>query len=350
MEISEFVSVSGYEKVRQCFDEKTGLRSIIAVHNTALGNALGGTRLWPYENELQALKDVLRLSEGMTRKAAMANLNAGGGKGVIIASQDQKTKGLLEAYAEFVNSFEGLFSTGEDVGISAEDVKTMRKKTSHIFGLHDPSPFTASGVFHGIKRCAKHVYGSDNLEGRVIAIQGLGHVGSNLASLLWMEKADLIVTDIDKGPVENAMDGLNATAVAPSKIFSVECDIFVPCALGSILNSETIPQLKCRIVAGAANNQLAEEKHGYELLKKGILHAPDYIINAGGLIYVYMEKEEDPIRWMDIQRKIRKIADTLEEVITASEKSNEPPQVTADRLADREIRRAINAQDRSLWI
>jgi len=349
MEIRK-LAIPGYEEVRQCFDKETGLHSIIAIHNTILGNALGGTRLWPFENESEALNDVLRLSEGMTRKAAMANLDAGGGKAVIIANQGQKTKGLLEAYAEFVNSFEGLFSTGEDVGISTEDVKIVRKKTPHVFGLHDPSPFTASGVFHGIKRCAKHVYGSDNLEGRVIAIQGLGHVGSNLASLLWMEKVDLIVTDIDKDPMEKAIDELNVTVVAPSKIFSVECDIFVPCALGSILNSETIPQLKCKIVAGAANNQLAEEKHGYELLERGILHAPDYIINAGGLIYVYMEKREDTIRWWNVQQKIREIADTLEEVITVSEKFGEPPQVTANRLADRKIRRAADAQDRSCWI
>lgn len=347
------VIVPGYERIRWCFDKKTGLRSVIAVHNTVLGNALGGTRLWPFENESEALKDVLRLSEGMTRKAAMANLDVGGGKAIIIANQDQKTEELLKVYAEFINSFGGLFSTGEDVGFSAEDVKIMRKETPYVFGLHDPSPFTATGVFHGIRKCTEYIYGSKDLRGKTVAIQGLGHVGYNLALNLHADGANLIVTDINKDLMKRAGREFEVATVEPDKIFSAKCDIFAPCALGAILNDETIPQLKCKIVAGAANNQLAEERHGYELLKRGILYAPDYIINAGGLIHVYREKKEGIVGWemiVDIQQRVRKIADTIEEVVITSEKCGEPPQVTADRLADNKIRLATNAQDRRCWI
>jgi len=343
------IEVPNYEDVRQCFDEETGLHSIIAIHNTTLGKALGGTRLWPFENESEALKDVLRLSQGMTRKAAMADLASGGGKGVIIANQNQKTEKLLIAYAKFVNSFDGLFLTGEDVGISQIDVVTMRAETPHIFGIRDPSIFTAAGVFRSIKKCAKYLYGNGDLRNRTIAIQGVGHVGYNLALDLLAEGAHLVITDIDKGLAERVADKLEIPNVEPERIFSVKCDIFVPCALGGILNKETIPKLKCKIVAGAANNQLAEESDGYELLKRDILYVPDYVINAGGLISVYMEKM-GMFEFPAIHHRVSKIAETVEKIITIAKECNEPPQITADRMADTKIRLAADAQNRSYWI
>ncbi|HEY6852986.1 MAG TPA: Glu/Leu/Phe/Val dehydrogenase dimerization domain-containing protein, partial [Gemmatimonadales bacterium] len=245
-------------------DPAAGYRGIIAIHNTQLGPALGGTRVWNYESDEAALIDALRLARGMTYKAAVAGLNLGGGKSVIIGDNKLKDREpLFRAHGRHVESLGGRYITAEDVGTSTADMEFIRAETSHVTGLMgksgDPSPVTAFGVYRGIKACARHRYGDDALRGKTIAIQGCGHVGYYLADLLYKEGAQLVVTDIDAARVKNVVDDFRARAVKPDEIYGVEADIFAPCALGGILNDQTIAQLQCEIVAGAANNQLAEE-------------------------------------------------------------------------------------------
>jgi len=283
----------------------------------------------------------------MTRKAAMANIYAGGGKGVIIASQKQKTEKLLRAYAKFVDHFNGRFSTGEDVGITVEDAKLMRKETPYVFGiLHDPSPFTALGVLRGMKVCANHVYGDQELSKLSIAIQGAGHVGQHLARDLFasgVPKDKLFISDINKELMRHVE--AVATWVPVEDILSIKCNIFAPCALGGIVNSETIPNLKCDIIAGSANNQLLDSKHGYELLKKGVVYAPDYVINAGGLLYVYSEMNNR----MDAG-SLTSISDSVKKIIETSKTCGEPTNVVADKLADDKIKGIEESQNRGYWV
>ncbi len=298
MKIFPEMKEHNHEQIVFGYDKDAGLRAIIAIHNTALGPALGGTRMWSYENEEQALNDALRLSRGMTYKAAAAGLNLGGGKGVIIGDPDKdKSEILFRAYGRLVEGLHGRFITGEDVGIGVRDVEFMGTETNYVVGISeslggggDPSPVTAHGVYYGMKACTEEVFGRSSLEGMRVAIQGLGHVGIHLAELLYNDKVKLFVTDLHEDRVEVAVAKFNATAIPAGDIYAVDAEIFAPCALGAIINEDTISKFKFKIIAGSANNMLAEEKkHGQMLKERDILYAPDYVINAGGLINVANE-------------------------------------------------------------
>ncbi len=329
-----------HEQVSLYADPAAGYRGIIAIHNTQLGPALGGTRVWNYESDEAALTDALRLARGMTYKAAVAGLNLGGGKSVIIGDNKLKDREpLFRAHGRHVESLGGRYITAEDVGTSTADMEFIRAETSHVTGLMgksgDPSPVTAFGVYRGIKACAKYRYGSDALAGKTIAMQGVGHVGYYLAELLYNEEARLIVTDIDPARVQRVVQEFKATAVALDAIYSQQADIFAPCALGAIINDETLPQLKVQIVAGAANNVLAEERHGDELEAKGILYAPDYVINGGGLINVNAE-----LHGWSLERahnKAGEIYDTILRVFDIAREHRIPSYLAADRLAEQRI-------------
>ncbi len=291
-------SFANHEQIVFCHDKDTGLKAIIAIHNTVLGPALGGTRMWSYKTDAEALNDVLRLSRGMTYKASISGLKLGGGKAVIFGdSKKDKTPEMFVKYGEFIESLNGKYITAEDVGTSTSDMVNVRKATKHVTGLPeemggggDPSPVTAYGVFMGMKAAAKKQWGSDKLNGKKIAIQGIGHVGENLVRLVSEEGAIIYITDINQEPLKAIAAKYKAEIVSPEAIYDLAMDIYAPCALGATLNSENIPRLKCAIVSGAANNQLADEGiHGRMLTDKGILYAPDFLINAGGLINVYSE-------------------------------------------------------------
>lgn len=288
-----------HEQVVFVTDEPSGLRAIIAIHNTVLGPALGGCRMYPYASEAEALRDVLRLSRGMTFKAAAANLQLGGGKAVIIGDpRTQKTTALLQAMGTAVERMGGRYITAEDVGTSVEDFGELYKKTRHVVGLPvalggtgDPSPTTALGVYYGLVAAALHHWGEDKLAGKTVAVQGLGNVGWHLCGLLHAAGAKLVVTDVNEERVAKAVSAFGATSVPPEGIYGAKADIFAPCAMGAILNDETLPQLQAEIVGGAANNQLALDRHGDQLKARGILYAPDFVINAGGMIRVASERD-----------------------------------------------------------
>src|ERR1700757_2294540 len=294
MEIFETLADTGHEQLVLCQDSASGYRGIIAVHSTVLGPALGGTRFWSYASDEDAIVDALRLARGMTYKNAVAGLNLGGGKSVIIG--DNKTTDremIFRAHGRFVESLGGRYITAEDVGTSTADMDFVHMETDYVTGLAgrsgDPSPVTAHGVFRAIQAAAKERWNNDDVSTRTIALQGCGHVGYYLAKELHEAGARLIVTDIDPERVKRVTNEFGARSVASEDIYSVQADVFAPCALGAIVNDKTIPQLKVEIVAGAANNQLLEERHGDELEKRGILYAPDYEANAGGVINVYRE-------------------------------------------------------------
>ncbi len=291
-------SFADHEQIVFCHDKGTGLKAIIAIHDTTLGPALGGTRMWPYKSDAEALNDVLRLSRGMTYKAAISGLKLGGGKAVIFGdSKTDKTPEMFIKYGEFIESLNGKYITAEDVGSSTADMVNVRKSTTHVTGLPesmggggDPSPVTAYGVYMGMKASAFERWGSDSLKGRKIAIQGIGHVGTNLLRLVTEEGANVFITDINQEQLKNLSSQYHAEMVSLDGIYDVDMDIYAPCALGATLNTENINRLKCSIVSGAANNQLADENmHGRMLAEKGILYAPDFLINAGGLINVFSE-------------------------------------------------------------
>jgi len=288
----------GHKKVVYCSDPETGLRAIIAIHDTTLGPALGGTRMWAYKTEQDALHDVLRLSKSMTYKASIAGLNLGGGKAVIIGdSHKDKTEALLRKFGRFIKNLNGEFITAEDVGTNPRDMEYIRMETQHVMGVPesiggsgDPSPIAALGVFMGIKASVKEFYGNDSLTGRTIIVQGIGHVGENLVRLLCDENAKVYASDINEDAVAHVTKKYGAEAVSNNTIFEIDADIYAPCALGATINTQTIAKLKCNIIAGSANNQLEDEQlHGRMLLEKGILFAPDYVINAGGIINCYSE-------------------------------------------------------------
>jgi leucine dehydrogenase len=288
----------GHEQVVFCHDEATGLRAIIAIHNTILGPALGGTRMWNYTSEQEALTDVLRLSRGMTFKAAISGINLGGGKAVIIGdARTMKTEAFLRRFGKFVNSLNGKYITAEDVNMKTVDMEHISMETKHVTGLPesmggggDPSPVTAYGVYLGMKAAARKAYGNDSLQGKKIGIQGVGQVGIHLVEYLVKENAEVFVTDIYEEKINEVVQKFNVEAVAQNDIYDLDMDIYAPCALGATLNDLTIPKLKCNIIAGAANNQLKDEvKHGYMLQDRGIIYAPDFLINAGGLMNVYQE-------------------------------------------------------------
>lgn len=327
-----------HEKVLFVNNEKAGLKAIIAVHNTNLGPAIGGCRLWPYESYDAALFDVLRLSRGMSHKNAVAGLPHGGGKGVIIADPSQKTEAMFEAFAEAVNNLGGDYITAEDVNTTCDDAMIMLRKTKHICGLPmnsgDPSPFTARGVWQGIKATAKVALDRDSLEGVTIAVQGLGKVGYDLCRYLHKDGAKLIVGNrSNKAALERAADEFGATVVGTNDILTAECDILAPCALGAILNPNTIPNLRCKAVAGAANNQILDDASGLALKARGIYYAPDFVINGGGVINAAAEVD-GPYNEAAVLEKVDNIYNSIEHILSESKKTGEPEGVIATRYAE----------------
>ena len=322
-------------------DPAANYRAIIAIHDTTLGPALGGTRLWRYRSDEEALTDALRLSRGMTYKNALAGLPFGGGKSVIIG--DYKTIArapLFRAHGRFVETFGGRYITAEDVGTSVADMSYVLLETQHVGGLAgrdgDPSPATARGVLRAMQAAAKWRWGADKLAGRTVAMQGCGNVGYHLAQELRRAGARLIVTDIEAERARRAARELAAEVVAPAEIYAAAADIFAPCGLGGILNDETIPQLKAEIVAGAANNQLLAARHGDALDARGILYAPDYVANAGGMINGCRQLLGwEPAR---SRRRIEEIYDTLLRIFQLAEREKIPPYQAADRLAEERLR------------
>lgn len=341
------LELDDYEQVVFNYDEASGLKAIIAIHDTTLGPALGGTRLWDYDSEEEALNDVLRLSKGMTYKSAAAGLNLGGGKAVIIGDPEEiKSEELWRAYGRFVQSLNGRYITAEDVNTTVDDMQIVAEETGYVTGLPstsgDPSPVTALGTFHGIRAAAEEVYGSVDLSGKVIAVQGVGHVGQNLVRHLKKAGADVVITDIKQENIDTVVEEHGVKVVEPGKIYSVDCDIFAPCALGAVINDDTIPQLKCDIVAGAANNVLEEKRHGDMLEEKGILYAPDYVINAGGVINVY-----DELIGYNRDRALRRaknIFDNIKKVFKISNRDNIPTYEAADIMAEERIENIGNVR------
>jgi leucine dehydrogenase len=331
-------SVPGYERVVCGTDEAAGYHGIIAVHSTALGPAVGGTRYWSYKTEDDAMTDALRLARGMTYKNALAGLPFGGGKSIVMRdSKATDREQLFRAHGRLVNSFAGKYFTAEDVGTSPSDMEYILKESSYVAGLQgrsgDPSPHTARGVFRAMQAAARHKWGSDDLSGKTVSIQGCGHVGYFLAAELARVGAKLIVTDVDQAKVKRVVDEHRATAVAPDEIYSVAADVFAPCALGGILNDQTIPQLKAPLVVGGANNQLLEPRHGDLLEQRGVLYAPDYAANAGGVINGCCI---EMLGW-DVSRtqaKTDAIYDTLLKIFVLAEREKIPTYQAADHLAE----------------
>ncbi|MBU2071264.1 MAG: amino acid dehydrogenase [Gammaproteobacteria bacterium] len=333
-----------HEQVVFCADAETGLRAIIAVHSTALGPAVGGCRLWNYESDEAAINDVLRLSRGMTYKNAMAGLPLGGGKSVIIGdAKSIKSEALFRAFGRMVHRLSGSYYSAEDVNITTGDIMMVNKETPYVAGLEgksgNPAPFTALGTYRGIKAAALHQFGSDNLAGKTVAVQGLGSVGYYLCEYLHKEGAQLIVTDINPAAVQRAVEQFGATAVGLSDIYGVDADIYAPCALGATINDDTILQLKARVVAGCANNQLKEARHGEVLRQKGILYAPDYVINAGGIINVAFEMRPQGYSEAESTAKVMAIYDTLLTVFRRADAEQQSTSVVADLMAQEIIRR-----------
>ncbi|MAL60133.1 MAG: leucine dehydrogenase [Flavobacteriaceae bacterium] len=323
------LSFDNHEQIVFCNDKDTGLKAIIGIHNTVLGPALGGTRMWKYDTEWDALNDVLRLSRGMTYKSAITGLNLGGGKAVILGdAKTQKTPELMLRFGEFVHSLGGRYITAEDVGMATSDMDLVRTVTPYVTGISEdkggagnPSPITAYGVFMGMKAAAKFAYGSDILEDKKVFVQGIGNVGEALVEHLSNEGANVFITDISRERLENVRDKYHATIYEGDNLYGEEMDIYAPCALGATISDETIDQLKAKIIAGAANNQLAEEqKHGKILRDKGIVYAPDFLINAGGIINVYAELEN--YGKQEIIRKTENIYNTTLEILSKAHAKN----------------------------
>ena len=342
--IFETIQQRDHEQVVFCSDKTSGLKAIIAIHNTTLGPALGGLRMWPYKSDEEAIDDVLRLSHGMTYKAAIAELNLGGGKSVIIGDpRSEKSEALFRSFGRFVEGLGGRYITAEDVGTSVADMEWIRQETKFVTGIRsrggsgDPSPFTAYGVYHGMKAACKKIYGSDSLEGRTIAVQGAGNVASYLINHLSKEGAKTVVTDIYEEKVKKVVaDNDNVTAVEPDEIYDVECDVFSPAALGGSVNDNTIDRIKAKIVAGAANNQLKDElRHAQGLKERGILYVPDYVINAGGLINVYVELEG--YSEQRASHMTENIYHIVASIIDRAEKENILTVVASNRLAEQRI-------------
>ena len=336
-----------HEQVVFCHDATTGLKAIIGIHNTTLGPALGGTRMWNYANDAEALRDVLRLSRGMTYKAAISGLNLGGGKAVIIGdARSQKTPALMEAFGRFVDSLSGRYITAEDVGMSTDDMVAVHRATDHVTGIPiemggsgDPSSVTAYGVFCGMKAAAAFKWGNEDLKGKHVLVQGIGHVGETLVKHLTEAGARVSVSDIYTDRIEHVQKTYGAQVVNVSDVYTSDMDIYAPCALGATLNDKTIPSLKCAVVAGAANNQLAVESvHGTALKERGIIYAPDFLINAGGLINVNSEIEG--YDRAESLKRTEAIFKTTLAVLERAEKEGITPHQAALRQAEDRIARA----------
>ncbi len=336
--VFDLVDFDNHEQVVYCSDEASGLKAIIAVHSTALGPAAGGCRFWDYVSDEAALKDVLRLSKGMTYKNAMAGLKLGGGKGVIIGDPKKlKSEALFKAFGQAVNNLNGRYYTAEDVNITTGDMAIVNQNTAFVSGLEgksgNPGPFTALGTFLGIKAAVKFKLKKDDLSGIKVAVQGLGSVGYALCEKLHAAGAELIVTDINQATLDKAATEFDATVVGLDEIYSQDVDVFSPCALGAAINDETISQLKASIVAGCANNQLAESRHDQLLLGKGILYAPDYVINAGGIINVALEIYPEPYCAESATKLVENIYNTLMTVFETAAANNMPTGIIADEMA-----------------
>jgi leucine dehydrogenase len=343
--VFNLVTAMDHEQVMFCFDKATGLKSIIAVHNTILGPALGGTRFWNYAEEEDALIDALRLSRGMTYKAAITGLNLGGGKAVIIGdSRKDKSEALFRRYGKFVNSLNGKYITAEDVGTSSQDMEWIARETKFVTGLPeylggggDPSPFTAFGVYMGMKASAKEVYGHDSLQGKKVIVQGVGHVGEHLVSHLVKEGAIVTITDIYEDRVAEVSKKYKVNTMKVEEEYEADVDIYAPCALGATINDDTIDHFKCHIIAGAANNQLKDEKiHGQMLLERGILYAPDYLINAGGLVNVAAEWET--YNRDRVQAECERIYDRTLSIFKYAKQKNIPTYRAANEMAEERLK------------
>lgn len=342
--VIEQMSLNGHEQVVFCQDHATGLKAIIAVHNTILGPSLGGTRMWMYRDESEALRDVLRLSRGMTYKSSLAGLNLGGGKAVIIGdARKHKSEALFRRFGKFVDSLAGKYITAEDVGINTRDIAFVKMETDHVAGLPeymggsgDPSPVTAYGVYMGMKAAAKERFGNDSLEGKTVVVQGIGHVGEYLVAHLVKEKAHVLVSDIYEDRIREVVNTYGVQAIGVDEVYDVPMDIYSPCALGATVNDDTLPRLRCSIIAGAANNQLAEEnRHGVEVMDKGILYVPDYLINAGGIINCYWEVigyNRDAAL-----KQTEEIYNTARRIFHMSAAEGIPTYLAANRLAEARI-------------
>lgn len=341
MQEFDVIEKYGHEQLIYCSNRESGLKAIIAIHNTTLGPAIGGVRMWNYPSVDMAVKDVLRLSRGMTYKAAIAGLNLGGGKAVIIGdSSTQKNELLFRTFGKFVDSLCGRYIAAEDVGTDVRDMEFVRMETKHVTGISralggsgDPAPVTAYGIFIGMKACAHEKWGSDSLRGRRIAIQGAGQVGRYLCEHLYSEGATLFITDIVEEKTKRVLETVKAHVVKPNEIYDIDAEIFAPAALGGVINDDTISKFKCQIIAGAANNQLEdEEKHGKMLVDKGILYAPDYVINSGGLINVANELEG--YRQDRAMKQAEGIYDILKNVFKISKSENIPTNNASNRIVE----------------
>lgn len=338
------MSLHNHEQILFCNDNATGLKAIIAIHNTVLGPSLGGTRMWNYNNEMEALQDVLRLSRGMTYKSSVAGLNLGGGKAVIIGDAKKiKNEALLRRFGKFVDSLGGKYITAEDVAMTSRDMEIINMETDHVSGLPenmggsgDPSPVTAYGVYVSMKASAKEMWGSDSLSGKKVLVQGIGHVGESLVDHLSKEDAKVYINDISEERLKSAAAKYKAEVVSADVMFDLDIDIYAPCALGATVNDDTLSKLKCKIICGAANNQLADEKiHGEAVVKKGILYAPDFVVNAGGIINVYYELEG-----YNRERALahaEKIYDTTFNLFQLAKKEGIPTYMAANRLGEERI-------------
>ncbi|MFT5839182.1 MAG: leucine dehydrogenase [Flavobacteriales bacterium] len=344
MSVFEHSEFDGHEHVAFYQDKNTGLKAIIAVHNSNLGNALGGCRMWPYSSDEEAIRDVLRLSKGMTYKAAMAGLKQGGGKAVIIGNpRTEKTPEKMLAMGNFIDSLSGKYISAEDSGLTVDDLKLMGKQTQYVSGIQakyhinsepadgNPAPSTAYGVYVGLKASVEHSMSSE-LEGIKVAIQGLGNVGMRLAKHLYKQGAKLYVTDIHPENIEKALLEFSAIAVNPADIYDLDVDVFAPCAMGAILDKENIARLKVKVIAGAANNQLAKEEYGQLLADKGILYAPDYVINAGGIIDIYHQSITSSDK--ELRDHIEKIKDTLLEIYSRAQSKKIATNIVANQIAE----------------
>jgi len=339
------LSFDNHEQIVFCSDKETGLKAIIGIHNTVLGPALGGTRMWKYNSEWDALNDVLRLSRGMTFKSAITGLNLGGGKAVIIGdARTEKTPELMKKFGEFVHSLSGKYITAEDIGMTTGDMDLVRSVTPYVTGISEslggagnPSPITAYGVFMGMKAAAKYTYGSDILEDKVIFVEGIGNVGEALVEHLTNEGAKVLIADINQERLEYVRDKYGAAIYGGSNLYAEEMDIYAPCALGATVNNKTIPLLKAKIIAGAANNQLANEViHGKLLQERGIVYAPDFLINAGGIINVYAELEG--YGRAEIIRKTENIYNTTLEILNTAESNKITTHQAALQIAQARIK------------
>ncbi|MEK5232416.1 Glu/Leu/Phe/Val dehydrogenase [Lysinibacillus sp. FSL K6-0232] len=354
MEIFKYMEKYDYEQLVFCQDEASGLKAVIAIHDTTLGPALGGARMWTYASEENAIEDALRLARGMTYKNAAAGLNLGGGKTVIIGDPfKDKNEEMFRALGRFIQGLNGRYITAEDVGTTVTDMDLIHEETNYVTGISpafgssgNPSPVTAYGVYRGMKAAAKEAFGSDSLEGLKVSVQGLGNVAYKLCEYLHNEGAKLVVTDINQAAIDRVVTDFGAIAVAPDEIYAQEVDIFSPCALGAILNDETIPQLKAKVIAGSANNQLKDSRHGDVLHELGIVYAPDYVINAGGVINV-----ADELYGYNRERAMKRvdgIYDSIEKIFAISKRDGIPTYVAANRLAEERIARVAKSRSQFL--